>query len=115
MNYAAFRDQFKEAFDSRFYTIDWLDDLIKTGAAICLATHKAAIIITVRRYPTGLTELYGMYAAGDVGDIKQVLIPQAEQIGQSWGCTIATIESREAWRRLLPDYETYKVTMQKRL
>jgi hypothetical protein len=115
MEYADFRDQFAAAMDSAFYNIGWLDGLIESGAAVCITAGASAIIVTVKTYPTGLRQLYGMYAAGDVNEIIEVLIPQAEALGRELGCSIATIESREAWGRLLKDYTMYKITVQKRL
>jgi hypothetical protein len=56
-----------------------------------------------------------MYAVGEVSEIIAELIPQAEALGRELGCDIATIDSRDAWKRLLKDYEQYKVTMRKRL
>lgn len=113
--YARFRDEIASALDPRFYTIEWLDQQVETGALCSIGNDKAVIIFGFERYPTGWLELQGTAAAGDLETVKNELIPAAEAIGRSLGCKSARIDSRAAWVRLLPDYQQYQTSIIKEL
>ena len=80
-------------------------------------TSDAAILVTIQTYPTGARELHGMAAAGRIGSIVDVLIPQAEQWGRAMGCLFAAIESRLGWARMLKagGYHPYQTIIRKEL
>ena len=111
--YEEWRDEFAKILDERFYTISWLDCQVTNGAIGCMGNEQAAILYEIKTYPTGFKELQGMAAAGDLDAIKESLIPAAESLAKSMGCGSAEISSREAWVRLLPDYEIYQTTIKK--
>ncbi len=113
--YARFRNDFAGLLDERFYTLDWLDCQVFNGAIRVLGDDKAAILFKFERYPTGWLELQGMAAAGNLATIKDELIPAAEALAKGMGCKSAIIESREAWVRLLPDYQQHQVRIFKEL
>lgn len=112
-SYTRFRDELAAILDERFYTVEWLDHQIATSAIKFLATDDAIILFKFEVYPTGWLELQGMAAAGDLATIKDELIPAAENLAKTMGCGSAEIASREAWVRLLPDYEIYQTTIKK--
>lgn len=113
--YYRFRDELAGLLDERFYTIGWLDCQVINGAIRFLATDDAIILFKFERYPTGLLELQGMAAAGNLESIKDKLIPAAEALARDMGCKSARIDSRAAWVRLLPDYELYQTSIIKEL
>ena len=115
MPYTMFREDFAGLLDERFYTIEWLDCQVFSGAIRAMGDERAAILYKFERYPTGLLELQGMAAAGDLAVIKDELIPAAEALAKQMGCTSARIESREAWVRLLPDYQHCQTSIIKEL
>ena len=115
MPYTMFREDFAGLLDERFYTIEWLDCQVFNGAIRAMGDERAAILYKFERYPTGLLELQGMAAAGDLAVIKDELIPAAEALAKQMGCTSARIESREAWVRLLPDYQHCQTSIIKEL
>lgn len=113
--YTRFRNDFAGLLDERFHNIEWLDCQVFNGAIRALGDERAAILFKFERYPTGLLELQGMAAAGDLEVIKDELIPAAEALAKQMGCTSARIESREAWVRLLPDYQHCQTSIIKEL
>lgn len=113
--YTRFRDDFIGLLDERFYTADWLDCQIFNGAIRVMGDERAAILFKFERFPTGHLQLQGMAAAGDLGTIKDELIPAAEALAKGMGCKSAIIESRAALVRLLPDYQQHQVRIIKEL
>ncbi len=115
--YCEFRDAFAEVIDERYYSIEWLDQLVATGAAKFWRTEDAAIIAELREYPSGATDVHGLIAAGKLSDIIGALIPAAEQWGREKGCIAASIESREGWQKALKfyGYSPYQISVRKEL
>ena len=101
--------------DERYHTLQWLDEQVLTGKVQFWCSDNAAIIAEVRDYPTGAKDIHGLIAAGDLQEIIQLLIPQAEQWGREHGCIAAQIESRPGWARALKDYDTHQVIIRKEL
>jgi streptomycin 6-kinase len=99
--YQRHRDELAAILDPRKHTIGWLDVQVTNGAIRVLATDKSIILFEFKTYPTGYRELHGMAAAGDMGDITDILIPQAEQLAVSMKCGAASIASVAAWARIL--------------
>lgn len=95
------RPVFEQLIDQRFYTAEWLDGEVRSGRIRLIDNADAAILVTVKTYPTGATELHGMAAAGALDAVVEVLIPRAEAWGRAQGCAVATIESREGWIKVL--------------
>jgi hypothetical protein len=115
--YCEWRGAFAEVIDDRYYSLDWLDMRLLNGEVRFWATPSAAIIAELREYPTGAMDVHGLIAAGDLREIIETLIPQAEQWGAAQGCIAALIESRPAWAKALAPfgYETHQVTVRKEL
>jgi hypothetical protein len=99
--YRLWRPAFAAAMDRRLYTPEWLDARIAGGEAWLWRTDTAAIVAELRFYPTGARDLHGLIAAGDVTQIRDVLIPRAEAWGREAGCLGAIIESRPGWAKIL--------------
>ncbi len=110
-----FRDELIALLDPRFYTASWLECQIYNGAIRTLESENAIILYELKRYPTGWLELIGLAAAGDLAEIKDILIPNAEVIAKNLGCKSAEISSRPAWARLMEDagYQQYQVAIKK--
>jgi hypothetical protein len=115
--YLRFRDDFAEAIDARLYPIDYLDGLVWAGSAQLIATERSAIVFAVKSYPSGLSDVHGLVAAGNVDEIVGQLIPAAEEWGRRHGCSGALIESRPGWSRILKSsgYEPHQVAVRKEL
>ena len=111
--YLPFREQFV-ALAPEKYPPDYVDAMVWAGRWRCWGDGKAAILAELREYPSGLREVHGIAAAGELDSIKE-LIPMAEAWGRSAGCHVASIESRPEWARVLPDYEVEQVRIVKGL
>lgn len=111
--YEQFRAKFGE-LDPERYPLSVIDDRVYSGEWRCWGTDNAAILAEIRTYPSGISEVHGVAAVGELGDIVD-LIPFAEQWGRDNGCVRAVIESRPAWGRVLPGYELHQVSVRKDL
>ena len=116
-DYQRFRPLFEQALDPRFYNIEYLDSLVLSMRAQIWFSDNAAIVTEVKTYPSGATAICGVIAAGDLGEIVNVLIPKAEEWGRSLGCTFAMIESRQGWARQMKQhgYAPFQVSIVKEL
>lgn len=115
--FGSHRDLIIAAIDTRLYSIDYLDTLIRNGTAQVRTTDRAAIAFASKHYPTGCRDVHGLVAAGDLRDIVETLIPQAEAWGRANGCSGALIESRPGWARILKHhgYEPHQLAVRKEL
>ncbi len=115
--YCKWREAFAKVIDERYYTLDWLDMRFLNGEVMFWGSENAAIIAEIRDYPTGAKDVHGLIAAGDLREIVEALIPQAEAWGREQGCIGAIIESRPAWSRALEPYgyEVSQVAVRKEL
>lgn len=114
--YKTHRDEIASLLDPRCHTIDWLDTQLLSGDALAFANATSVIIITVKAYPAGATELHGLVAAGELAGIL-ALIDAAEEWGAKAGITFAVISSRPAWSRVLKNkgYAVKRVELAKDL
>jgi hypothetical protein len=99
--YLYWRDAFAELLDPETHTIAWLDNEVASGALQIVASQRSAALVSVKTYPTGLRELHGMCAAGDLDDLLTVVIPACEEWGRAVDCQRSVIESRAGWARVL--------------
>lgn len=116
-DYCGWRTAFNEVIDDRYYSLKWLDEQVLSGKARLFCTENAAILVELKTYPTGAMDCHGIIAAGNLGDIVEWLIPEAEQWGREQGCVAALIESREGWSKVLKSsgYEPFQTTIRKEL
>lgn len=114
--YQRHRAEIADLLDPRCYSIDWLDAEMERGKALAFGNDSAVIVITLKIYPAGATELHGLVAAGDLTGILE-LIEQAEEWGHAHGVTFACISSRPGWARVLKGkgYELHQVELRKDL
>jgi len=114
-DYLRHRQEIADMLDERFHTIDWLDMQIESGAYRVIGCDDAVIIVGFERYPTGWLELQGVVAAGRLESIRDILIPQAEELARAMGCGSAEIESREAWVKIMAPfgYELHQTKIKK--
>lgn len=115
MIYSKFRELLASAIDQTRFPLAYLDYLVASGNARSLSTGRAAVLFELKKYPSGLQDLHGIVAAGNLDDVARELIPQAEAWGRANGCVAALIESRPGWARVLKDhgYETHQVSVRK--
>lgn len=115
--YVRFRDRFAEAMDPAFYPAEYLDELILSRRARLWVGENAAIAAEIKVYPGGAKVVHGLVAAGRIEEIIEELIPQAEAWGKAEGCTMAIIESRDGWQRILKShgYEPHQLAVRKLL
>lgn len=98
--YLAFKPAFDEVVDERLYPEGWLDLEVLSGRARFWRNETAAIVATIKQYPSGTKAVHGLIAAGDLEGIGN-LIPLAEQWGRDEGCIYGEIESRPEWARVM--------------
>lgn len=112
-----FRPAFAEVIDDRYHTLEWLDRQVLEAKALFWRSENAAIIAEIRDYPTGAFDIHGLIAAGDLQEIINELIPQAEEYGRTIGCIASQIESREGWKKALAGhgYEPCQLILRKEL
>lgn len=101
LDYLEWRSRFAEANDPEFYPIQWLDAEIAAGRADIIAGEKSAIIVQAKIYPGGAKVGQVHAAVGDMAEIVNELAPRAEEWGREHGCTLAEIEGRDGWKRVL--------------
>jgi len=113
--YTRFRPAFAQILDPRFYTIQWLDSQVVSGKFRLFSDDNSAILVSIRTYPTGLKELCGEAATGNLSAIARKLIPQSIEWAQSIGCTSARIESRAGWAKAMKKdgFEIHQVAIRK--
>lgn len=114
--YQRHRDEIAGLLDPRCYSIDWLDAEILNGRARAFGNATSVIVIAVRIYPEGASELHGLVAAGELDGILE-LIGQAEEWGAAMGITFACIASRPGWVRVLKSrgWSLHQTDMRKEL
>lgn len=114
--YKAHRDEIASLLDPRCHTIDWLDTQLLSGDVLAFGNATSVIIITVKAYPAGATELHGLAAAGELDGIL-ALIEEAEKWGARAGITFAVISSRPGWSKVLKSkgYAVHQVEVRKDL
>ena len=111
--YERFRDELTGLDPDRYPAWFW-DRQIYIGFWRVWGSDKAVIVAELKPYPSGIIELHGVAAAGDLAAIVD-LIPLAEAWGREAGAVRAVIESREGWARMLPEYEVHQVSVRKEL
>jgi hypothetical protein len=87
---------------------------IEKGNARLWTTPNAGLVTLVDTYPTGLKEIRGWLAGGDLDEIVGI-VPQIEQWGKSQGCTRAVIHGRRGWLRAFDGYREAAITMVKEI
>jgi len=97
-----FKSEVASILDERFYPLWWVEAEIAAGRIATLVNETAIIGFEAKRYPGGATELHGMFAAGDMAGILP-LIDEVCSLGKELGVTVAAIESRAGWARVLQD------------
>ena len=86
--------------DERKYPHWWVESQISKGRIALLSNDTAIIGVERKEYPGGYTELHGMFAAGDMAGVLE-LIDAAIEAARLQGMDGATIASTQAWARVL--------------
>ena len=111
--YLPFRSEFTALCPEK-YPPEYIDAMVASGQWACWSDGKAAILFELKRYPSGLLEVYGWGAVGELESIK-TLVEAAEVFGTQNGATAAEIESRPGWVKALAGYEVTQVKIRKEL
>jgi hypothetical protein len=98
--FARHRDEIASILDERFYPLAWVEQEIAAGRIGLMHNDTAIIGIERRVYPGGAVELHGMFAAGAMAGVLE-LIDLAVDAARLAGCTVAAIDSKAAWGRVL--------------
>ena len=116
-DYLKWRSAFAGLLDPELYPLSWLDEQLATGEFVLFSCTDAAILVSTRVYPSGLKEIHGEAAVGNLATIVGRLIPLAEQHGKHIGCAYASIASREGWSREMRQhgYVLHQTTIRKAL
>lgn len=114
-DYLRWRNDFVALLDPELYPAAWLDDQVASGEMVLFSGEKSAILCSVRVYPSGLKEVHGQAAVGELSSIVSTLIPLAESYAKSIGCRYASIASREGWSREMRQhgYTLYQTEIRK--
>lgn len=111
--YILFRDELT-ALDPDRYPAWYWDRQIYIGFWKVWGNAKSVIVAELKSYPSGIFDLHGIGAAGDLAGIVD-LIPLAEEWGREAGAVRAVIEGHPAWVKLLPGYHAHQVAVRKEL
>jgi len=65
--------------------------------------EKCAVITQLSRWPKK-TQLHFWLCGGDLDELVNVMRPQIEDWGRSWGATWFTTAGREGWQRVMKKY-----------
>lgn len=114
--YLRHRAQIIGMLDDRRWPYWWVENEISEGRITLLESETAVIGVEKKSYPGGLVELHGMFAAGELDGILE-LIDHAVEAARLQGCDAAAISSRPAWVRLLKSrgFEPHQQTIVKDL
>ena len=96
------RAEIASLLDERFYPLWWVEAEIAAGRIAIMANDTAIIGFEAKRYPGGATEVHGMFAAGELEGILP-LIDEVCGLARDLGVTVAAIDSRGGWARVLKD------------
>ncbi len=95
--YLRHRAEIAKMLDERFWPLWWVESQISEGNIDLLWNDTAIIGFEVRKYPGGARELHGMFAAGQVDGIDE-LVDAACEVARGIGA-FAAIDSRPGWAR----------------
>lgn len=115
--YLEWRPAFLEVIDQRLYNADWLDREVQYGRAHIWRSPNACALTEFRIYPTGVADLHGLVACGDIAEVRDILVPRAEAWARAMGCVGFIIESRPGWVKLLKSqgFEPHQWAVRKEL
>lgn len=86
---------------------------IEAGSSQLWTTEHAAVVTSVKIWPTGLKELLWWLAAGDWED-GRVLLPIIETWAADKGCTRCCIkDARVGWQKRMPEYRRVSIALLK--
>lgn len=98
--YLRHRAEIIAILDERKHPHWWVENEISEGRIALLESDTAIIGVEKKVYPGGYIELHGMFAAGDMDGVLE-LIDHAVEAAQLQGMDGATIASSPAWGRIL--------------
>lgn len=88
---------------------------IEAGEAHLFPMPHAAMVVELKRWPTGFKEAVAWLAGGSLDEIKR-FTPQIEQWARAEGChRAAVVAGRRGWARELPGYRPVGTFLTKEL
>lgn len=87
---------------------------ILAGKAQLWTEDDAACVTTVEKYDTGLLEVYGWLAGGNLKTVQQI-VARIEAWAKANGINRARIEGRRGWVKALPGYRELATVICKEL
>lgn len=114
--YTRHRAEIIQMLDQRKWPHWWLENAISEGSIGILHNDTAIIGVERKVYPGGYEELHGLFAAGELAGVLE-LIDAACEAAKMQGMDGAAISSREGWARILKDrgFTPYQTTIVKEL
>lgn len=102
--------------DERKYPHWWVESEISEGRIALLENETAIIGVEKKIYPGGYIELHGMFAAGELNGVLE-LIDGVVEAARLQGMDGATIASSQAWCRILKSrgFVPHQLTITKEL
>lgn len=85
------------------HTKDQIAEMCREGRAQLWPMPNAAMLTSIEVYPTGLKELRGWLAGGDLSEIKE-WVPVVQAWAQEHGCKRVLITGRRGWLRAFDGY-----------
>lgn len=88
--------------------------IIGAGNAHLVPLAHGALVTTMQQYPTGLRDVHGWLAGGNLEEIVKAE-PRVADYYKSQGCHRVTITGRDGWLRKMPGYKKTGVILVKDL
>ena len=87
---------------------------LQKGEAQLWPLPEAGVVTTIETHPTGLKELVGWLAGGDLEQIK-ASVPAIETFAKDQGCDRIAINGRRGWLKAFDGYKELSTVMVKEL
>jgi hypothetical protein len=88
--------------------------LVERGEARLWGWANSALVTEVQVWPRAKFLLLWL-AGGDLGELRDEILPLAEAYGREQGCTRCYIVGRPGWAKVLPGYRAVAVSVAKEL
>lgn len=101
-------------FFARTHEKEHVWKIVIEGGAQLWTSANAAMLTTIEVYPTGLRELRGWLAGGEMAEIQKIE-PIAAEWAKTQKCQIATVAGRKGWMRAFNGYRDVAALMVKEI
>jgi hypothetical protein len=110
--WARFRDQFAEAMQDGFWTVEDLEAKILSHRAFFFPGKNCACCGEIVEYPGGAKVMQFTWAVGDMNELVS-MEPGVAAICRTLGCNGTLIEGRAGWQKVMKPlgYKPFSVTL----